>query len=151
MSVLLETSVGDITVDLFVNDAPKCCENFLKLCKTKYYNFSPVFDVQPNFSFQSGDPIGPDSKGSDGGSSIWGLPSGTSKQATRPDRMVFKPEISRKRKHGERGTVSMATTVSKLNPDERFAGSQFLITLGDNIEDLDGKAAIFGEVVEGFD
>ncbi|KAK6430364.1 Peptidyl-prolyl cis-trans isomerase-like 4 [Oleoguttula sp. CCFEE 5521] len=151
MSVLLETSAGDITIDLFVTDAPKCCENFLKLCKIKYYNFSPVYDVQPNFSFQSGDPIGPGSKDSDGGSSIWGLPSGTSKRATRPDRIVFKPEISRKRKHGERGTVSMATTVSKVNPDDRLAGSQFLITLGDNIEDLDGKAAIFGEVVEGFD
>lgn len=45
----------------------------------------------------------------------------------------------------------MATTVSKVNPDKRLAGSQFIITLGDNIEQLDGKAAIFGEVVEGFD
>ena len=45
----------------------------------------------------------------------------------------------------------MATTVSKTNPDERLASSQFIITLGDNIEQLDGKAAIFGEVVEGFD
>ncbi len=26
MSVLLETSAGDITIDLLVNDAPKCCE-----------------------------------------------------------------------------------------------------------------------------
>lgn len=45
----------------------------------------------------------------------------------------------------------MATTVSKTNPDDRFASSQFIITLSENIEDLDGKAAIFGEVVEGFD
>ncbi|KAM0720420.1 hypothetical protein Q7P37_004556 [Cladosporium fusiforme] len=125
--------------------------SFLKLCKIKYYNFSPVYNVQPNFSFQSGDPIGPEAKGSDGGSSIWSLPDGTTKHATRPERMTFKPEISTKRKHSERGTVSMATTVSKTNPDERFASSQFIITLSENIEDLDGKAAIFGEVVEGFD
>lgn len=45
----------------------------------------------------------------------------------------------------------MATTPARSNPDERDAGSQFIIMLGENIEQLDGKAAIFGEVVEGFD
>jgi peptidyl-prolyl cis-trans isomerase-like 4 len=125
--------------------------SFLKLCKAKYYNFSPVYNVQPNFSFQTGDPIGPESKDSDGGSSIWGLPDSTSKRATRPDKMIFRPNISKKRKHAERGTVSMATSAAKSDPDDRLAGSQFLITLGDDIKDLDGKAAIFGEVVEGFD
>ncbi|KAI7328176.1 Peptidyl-prolyl cis-trans isomerase-like [Hortaea werneckii] len=151
MSVLLETSAGDITIDLFVKDAPKCCENFLKLCKIKYYNYSPVYNIQQNFSFQSGDPIGPESKDSDGGSSIWGLPDGTTKRASKPEYKAFAPEFSKKRKHAERGTVSMATTPAKSNPDERLASSQFVITLGDNIEQLDGKAAIFGEVVEGFD
>lgn len=45
----------------------------------------------------------------------------------------------------------MATTEDKLDPEQRLAGSQFIITLGDDIEQLDGKAAIFGEVVEGFE
>lgn len=125
--------------------------SFLKLCKIKYYNYSPVYNVQPNFSFQTGDPIGPESKDTDGGSSIWGLPDGATKKATRPDGMTFKPEFIRKRKHSERGTVSLATTPSPTNPDERLAGSQFIITLGENLDLLDGKAAIFGEVVEGFD
>lgn len=125
--------------------------SFLKLCKIKYYNYAPIYNVQPNFSFQTGDPIGPESKDSDGGSSIWGMPDGTTKRASRKDKMTFVPEISSKKKHTERGTVSMATSVSKINPDERLAGSQFMITLGENIEQLDGKAAIFGEVVEGFD
>ena len=49
------------------------------------------------------------------------------------------------------GTVSMATAPNPEDPDERFAGSQFIITLGQNIDYLDGKAAIFGTVVEGFD
>src|ERR1700761_2757936 len=128
-----------------------CTHSFLKLCKIKYYNYSPIYNVQPNFSFQSGDPIGPESKDSDGGSSIWALPDGATKRAVRRERITFQPEISKKRKHAERGTVSMGTTQSKTNPDERIAGSQFLITLGENIEQLDGKAAIFGEVVEGFD
>ncbi|OSS52993.1 hypothetical protein B5807_02128 [Epicoccum nigrum] len=49
------------------------------------------------------------------------------------------------------GTVSMATAPNPDNTDERYAGSQFIITLGPNIDFLDGKAAIFGTVVEGFD
>ncbi|KAF2273411.1 cyclophilin-like protein [Westerdykella ornata] len=146
MSVLLETSLGDITIDLLVDDAPKCCENFLKLCKIKYYNFSPVHSVQPNFSFQTGDPIGPWSNESDGGRSIWGVldPQDRAKK-------TFVPEFPPKLKHKERGTVSMATAPAPDNPDERYAGSQFIITLGQDIDYLDGKAAIFGTVVEGFD
>jgi peptidyl-prolyl cis-trans isomerase-like 4 len=45
----------------------------------------------------------------------------------------------------------MATVPSPRDPDERLAGSQFIITLGENLDYLDGKAAIFGKVVEGFD
>ncbi|KAK4994274.1 Peptidyl-prolyl cis-trans isomerase-like 4 [Elasticomyces elasticus] len=151
MSVLLETSQGDVVIDLLVKDAPKCCENFVKLCKIKYYNYSPVYNVQPDFSFQTGDPIGPESKDSDGGSSIWGLPDGATKRVSRPENMTFTANINPRRKHTEKGIVSMATTPSPTNPDERIAASQFIITLGENLEYLDGKAAIFGEVVEGFD
>ncbi|KAJ4292626.1 Peptidyl-prolyl cis-trans isomerase-like 4 [Kalmusia sp. IMI 367209] len=146
MSVLLETSLGDITIDLLVDDAPKCCENFLKLCKVKYYNFAPVHSVQPNFSFQTGDPIGPGSNDSDGGRSIWGL-----LDPADPSKKTFRPEFQPKLKHTEMGTVSMATAPSPDDPDERFAGSQFIVTLGTNIDFLDKKAAIFGQVVEGFD
>ena len=45
----------------------------------------------------------------------------------------------------------MATGPSSRDAEERVAGSQFLVTLGDSIDYLDGKAAIFGKVVEGFD
>ncbi|KAF4946579.1 hypothetical protein FSARC_14167 [Fusarium sarcochroum] len=145
MSVLLETSVGDIVIDLLVDHAPKLCENFLKLCKVKYYNFSPVHSVQKNFSFQTGDPLGPLSKDSDGGSSIWGYASGDPSKRTFP--ALFHPKL----KHLERGTVSMATAPLQSDPDTRVAGSQFIITLGEDTDFLDGKAAIFGKVVEGFD
>ncbi|MCJ1257151.1 Peptidyl-prolyl cis-trans isomerase cyp6 [Lignoscripta atroalba] len=144
MSVLLETSVGDIVIDLLVDYAPRACENFLKLCKIKYYNFSPVHSVQKDFSFQTGDPLGPDSKESDGGSSIWGVLHGSS-------RKTYPAELHPKLKHVEKGTVSMATAPGSRDPDERVAGSQFLITLGDNLDYLDGKAGVFGKVVEGFD
>ncbi|KAJ5893032.1 hypothetical protein N7504_009723 [Penicillium tannophilum] len=143
MSALLETSLGDIVIDLLVDESPKACENFLKLCKIKYYNFSPVHSVQKNFSFQTGDPLGPDAPESDGGSSIWGLLDGPSKR-------TFPIDLP-KLKHTERGMVSMATVPATNDPDQRLAASQFLITLGDNLDYLDGKAAIFGRVVEGFD
>ncbi|QPC71852.1 hypothetical protein HYE68_002604 [Fusarium pseudograminearum] len=145
MSVLLETSAGDIVIDLLVDHAPKLCENFLKLCKIKYYNFSPVHSVQKNFSFQTGDPLGPLSKDSDGGSSIWGHVSGDPSERTFP--AFFHPKL----KHLERGTVSMATAPLQSDPDVRVAGSQFIITLGQDTDFLDGKAAIFGKVVEGFE
>lgn len=144
MSALLETSLGDIVIDLLVDDSPRACENFLKLCNLKYYNFSPVHSVQKNFSFQTGDPLGPDAPESDGGSSVWGVLGG-------PAKRTFPVEMPPKLKHIERGTVSMATVPAPNDPDQRLAGSQFLITLGDNLDYLDGKAAIFGKVVEGFD
>jgi peptidyl-prolyl cis-trans isomerase-like 4 len=120
--------------------------SFLKLCKTKYYNFAPVHNVQPNFSFQTGDPLGPGAPDSDGGRSIWGL-----LDRADPAKKTFQPEFRPKLKHAEMGTVSMATAPAPDDPDERYAGSQFIVTLGPNIDYLDGKAAIFGQVVEGFD
>ncbi|KAI9756885.1 MAG: Peptidyl-prolyl cis-trans isomerase cyp6 [Lichina confinis] len=144
MSVLLETSLGDLVVDLLVDHAPRACENFLKLCQVKYYNFSPLYNVQRDFSFESGDPLGPESRESDGGSSVWGLIHG-------PSRRLFRPEVHPKLKHAERGTVSMATAPSASDPDDRVAASQFIVTLGDGLDHLDGQGAIFGKVVEGFD
>ncbi|KAJ4863366.1 cyclophilin type peptidyl-prolyl cis-trans isomerase/CLD domain-containing protein [Trichoderma breve] len=125
MSVLLETTVGDIVIDLLIDHSPKLCENFLKLCKVKYYNFSPIHSVQKNFSFQTGDPLGPLAKQSDGGCSIWGHLSGD------PSKRTFTAPFHPKLKHLERGT--------------------FIITLGEETDFLDSKAAIFGKVVEGFD
>lgn len=119
--------------------------SFIKLCKIKYYNFSPIHSVQKNFSFQTGDPLGPLSKQSDGGSSIWGHISGEPLKRSFP--AFFHPKL----KHLERGTVSMATVPLPSDPDTRMAASQFIITLGEDTDFLDGKAAIFGKVVEGFD
>ncbi|KAJ8126957.1 hypothetical protein O1611_g6681 [Lasiodiplodia mahajangana] len=144
MSVLFETSAGDIVIDLLVDYAPKECQNFLKLCKLKYYNFSPIHSIQQNFSFQTGDPLGPNSTQSDGGTSVWGLLEGSSKKNFAA---TFHPKL----KHLERGTVSMATAPHPSDPDIRLAASQFLVTLGDNTDYLDGKASIFGKVLEGFD
>lgn len=44
MSVLLETSLGDIVIDLEVESCPNTCQNFLKLCKVYYYNLHAFFN-----------------------------------------------------------------------------------------------------------
>lgn len=119
--------------------------SFLKLCKIKYYNYAPVHSIQKAFSFQTGDPLGPLSKQSDGGSSIWGVLSGDPARRTFP--ALFHPKL----KHVERGTVGMATVAHPSDPDVRLAASQFIVSLGDDTDFLDGKSAIFGRVVEGFD
>jgi peptidyl-prolyl cis-trans isomerase-like 4 len=46
MSVLLETSFGDIVIDLYIKKAPLACINFLKLCKIKHYNNALFAEVQ---------------------------------------------------------------------------------------------------------
>ncbi|KAF7295203.1 Peptidyl-prolyl cis-trans isomerase [Mycena indigotica] len=123
MSVLFETSLGDLVIDLEVEACPKTSENFLKLCKVYYYNLNAFFNVSKDFLAQAGDPTATGT----GGESIWAhLGSQT---------RYFEPEIRPKLKHTSRGGC----------------GSQFFITLADNIDYLDGKHAVFGHVVEGLD
>lgn len=49
MSVLIETSFGDIIIDLQTEKFPTACYNFLKLCKIKHYNNSLFMKVQKDF------------------------------------------------------------------------------------------------------
>ena len=49
MSVLIETSLGDITIDLYYKECPISSFNFIKLCKMKYYNHSLFYDIQRDF------------------------------------------------------------------------------------------------------
>jgi peptidyl-prolyl cis-trans isomerase-like 4 len=44
MSVLFETSLGDIVIDLETEACPRTCKNFLKLCKVYYYNLNAFFN-----------------------------------------------------------------------------------------------------------
>ena len=98
MSVLIETSRGDVVIDLFVDDCPVACKNFLKLCKLKYYNFALFHNVQPGSLVQSGDPTGTGT----GGESVFKRLYGD--QAT-----YFDDEIHRKLRHVKAGCVSMAS------------------------------------------
>jgi peptidyl-prolyl cis-trans isomerase-like 4 len=58
MSILLETTLGDLVIDLDVDGSPALCKNILKLCKARYYTENLVYNVQPNRFFQLGDPRG---------------------------------------------------------------------------------------------
>ncbi|TDL29954.1 cyclophilin-like protein [Rickenella mellea] len=144
MSVLLETSLGDIVIDLEVDACPKTSENFLKLCKVYYYNLNAFFNVSKDFIAQVGDPTATGT----GGESIWSYVSTQSSKS--PEQRYFTPEIIPRFKHTHKGTVSMAVAPA-IDGVKGGCGSQFFITLADNIEYLDGKHAVFGHVVEGFD
>ena len=58
MAVLLETSIGDVVIDLHTNECPRTTKNFLKLCKIKYYNNVLFHNVTKDFIVQTGDPTG---------------------------------------------------------------------------------------------
>nr|XP_022302004.1 peptidyl-prolyl cis-trans isomerase-like 4 [Crassostrea virginica] len=134
MSVILETSMGEITIDLFTDERPRSCMNFLKLCKVKYYNFSLFYSVQRNLVAQTGDPTGTGK----GGESIYGKLYGDQAK-------FFEMELTPRMKHSRAGLVSM------VNNGQNLHGSQFFITLADNLDYLDGKHTVFGEVAEGMD
>ncbi|MCG8621067.1 MAG: peptidylprolyl isomerase [Proteobacteria bacterium] len=134
MSVLIETSLGDIVVDLYVSERPKCSLNFLKLCKIKYYNFSLFFSVQRSFIAQTGDPTGM----GEGGESIWGVLKGEQYR-------FFEAEKLPRIKHQKLGTLSMVDNGNGCH------GSQFFLTLGEELDYLDGTHTVFGEVAEGHD
>ena len=54
--MLVETTLGDITIDLHIEQCPKTTTNFLKLCKAKYYNGIHFHNIQKDHSIQTGDP-----------------------------------------------------------------------------------------------
>ena len=58
MSVLLETSLGPLVVDLFVQQCPQLSRNFVALSKLRYYDGCLVFSVQQDFVCQTGDATG---------------------------------------------------------------------------------------------
>ncbi|CAN0901966.1 Peptidyl-prolyl cis-trans isomerase CYP59 [Linum grandiflorum] len=134
MSVLIVTSLGDLVVDLFTDKCPMTCKNFLKLCKIKYYNGCLFHTVQKDFTAQTGDPTGIGA----GGDSIYKFLYGDQAR-------FFNDEIHHDLKHKSTGTVAMASGGENLN------ASQFYVTLRDDLDYLDGKHTVFGEVAEGLE
>lgn len=125
-SVVIHTTMGDISIKLFSKFCPKTIENFTGLCMSSYYAQHIFHRVIKGFMIQTGDPDG----NGHGGSSIWGG--------------EFEDEICEELKHDRPFTVSMANRGPNTN------GSQFFITTV-AASWLNGRHTLFGRVVNGMD
>ncbi|RLV87986.1 Peptidyl-prolyl cis-trans isomerase cyp15 [Meyerozyma sp. JA9] len=123
-SVTLHTTKGDIKLVLFQDKAPRAVENFLSLCRARYYNQVLFHRVIKGFMIQTGDPQG---DGTGGDSSFGG-----------DFDDEFHPELS----HSQPYMVSMANAGPNTNR------SQFFITTT-SVPHLDNKHTVFGRVIEG--
>jgi len=122
--VKLTTTKGEITLELFENEAPQTVANFLTLVKDGFYTGSPFHRVLPEFMAQGG------AKTDDGN----GGPGYTIRcECYRPDY----------RRHF-RGTLSMA------HRGRDTGSSQFFLTFVPTPH-LNGMHTAFGRVVEGIE
>jgi peptidyl-prolyl cis-trans isomerase A (cyclophilin A) len=138
LRAILHTNHGDITIDLFEDRAPKTVANFVGLATGKrtwvdpqsgeerndpYYDGVIFHRIIENFMIQGGDRTGT-GRGGPG--------------------YQFEDEFHPELEHDKPGMLSMANAGPNTN------GSQFFITTRPTPH-LDGKHAVFGEVVDGYD
>jgi len=121
---VLETSKGIIKFELYEDKAPITTANFIKLAESDFYNGLIFHRVIDNFVIQTGDPLG---NGTGGSGETINL------------------EVSKGLTHND-GAVGMARS---SNPNS--ASSQFYICDGPQHASLDGKYAVFGQVIQGMD
>lgn len=131
--VVLHTSMGDITIELYPDKAPKSVENFQQYVKDGFYNGTVFHRVINGFMIQGG-----------------GFTKDLTQKRTRP-------AIQNEANNGLsnlKGTVAMART-----NDPHSATAQFFINVVDNkrldyVSDQSGMTygyAVFGKVVTGMD
>ena len=130
--VLMETSKGDITIELYENEAPRTVKNFLSYVSEGFYNNLIFHRVIKDFMIQGG---------------------GMDSEMRQKDP---KPPIKNEARRGlgnNRGTIAMART----NVVDS-ATAQFFINVKDNdfLNHTDKTArgfgyAVFGEVIKGMD
>ena len=118
----MSTNHGDITIELFDEDAPKTVENFKKLAADGFYDGLIFHRIIKDFMIQGGCPQGTGTGGPG---------------------YTFKDEINEHKV--ARGALAMANAGPNTN------GSQFFIVTTDAAPWLDGKHTVFGEVTSGMD
>ncbi len=128
--VLMETSLGNVKIELFQKEAPISVKNFLTYVNSGFYNGTIFHRVIPNFMIQGGG----------------FTPALTMKKPNAP----IKNEADNGLKNA-RGTIAMART-----GDPNSASSQFFINVENNLNlnrpSPDGFGyAVFGKVIEGMD
>ena len=130
--VLINTSKGDIRIQLDAENTPETVANFLKYVRSGFYKDTIFHRVIKGFMIQGG-----------------GL---TADMATKATEKSVKNE-AKSGKLNKRGSIAMART-----SDPHSATAQFFINLADNaFLNFTGEQAqtygycVFGEVVEGMD
>jgi len=119
--VVIETTQGNIELELFPDIAPLAVENFTTHIKNGYYNGIAFHRIIKDFMIQGGDPT----ESGRGGESIWGKP--------------FKDEFKGK-------TFNRAGILAMANAGPHTNGSQFFITTA-KTPWLNGRHTIFGKVM----
>jgi len=124
--VKLETSMGDIVLELNEDAAPVTVKNFLQYIEEGFYDGTIFHRVIPRFMIQGGG-FTPDMK----------------------DKQTHPPIVNEYRLSNVRGTVAMA----KIGGNPNSATSQFFINLSDNsrLDSQNGGFTVFARVVEGMD
>ena len=125
-NVILETTQGNVEIELMPGIAPLAVANFVGHIESGYYNDLIFHRVIEGFMVQGGDPLG----NGTGGESIWGK--------------NFPDEFSPEARFDTEGLLAMANSGPMTN------GSQFFITTS-KPEWLNDKHTIFGKVVLGYD
>lgn len=120
--IVLETTQGNIEIELFKDVAPLAVENFMTHIKNGYYNHVAFHRIIKNFMIQGGDPT----ETGRGGESIW--------------KKDFKDEF-KNLTFNKSGILAMANRGPATN------GSQFFITLAPTPW-LNGYHTIFGQVTQ---
>ena len=131
--VKMETTLGDIVLELDAEKAPITVQNFLRYAQEKYYDGTIFHRVIKNFMVQAGGFTAELDEKTEG----------------------LHPQIHNEWRNGlknARGTISMA----RLREQPHSATAQFFINVKDNARldapQLDGAAyAVFGKVVEGME
>lgn len=128
--VTMETSLGNVKIELFEKEAPLSVKNFLEYTKSSFYSGTIFHRVIPGFMAQGG-----------------GF---TSDRKQKPTNAPVKNEAANGLKN-DRGTIAMARTSA---PDS--ATAQFFINVVNNNmlnrPNPDGAGyAVFGKVIEGMD
>ena len=118
----MKTSEGDITIELFDEDAPKTVENFTKLAADGFYDGLTFHRIIPDFMIQGGCPRGDGTGG----------PGYTFEDEFNAHKIV-------------RGALAMANAGPNTN------GSQFFLVTADACPWLDGKHTVFGQVTDDMD
>jgi cyclophilin family peptidyl-prolyl cis-trans isomerase len=119
---VMQTTEGDITLELFDEDAPKTVSNFKQLAGQGFYDGLIFHRVIPDFMIQGGCPQGTGTGGPG---------------------YTFEDEIN------DHKVVRGALAMANAGPDTN--GSQFFIVTTSEAPWLDGKHTVFGEVTDGMD